>query len=266
MTNVKVFAVVLVTIAVYTMLANAIPQVQSEVPEDISFGAGVTAEELVSAGETLYLGAGGCTACHGLGTRAPNLQTDEAGAGPIGARCSQRVPGQDCKTYLHESMIEPGKYVVDGYQPIMPDARRTLSGVQIWALAAYLQSQGGEVTVTGEDVAAAEAEGGTTPASSAGGGVGSALAGGSVDPMELLRAGTCFLCHQLGDEGGPIGPPFDSMGARLSADRIRRGILLPSADTAEGYAAMAGTMPVTFGEQFNAAQLEALVQFLAGLR
>jgi mono/diheme cytochrome c family protein len=84
--------------------------------------------------------------------------------------------------------------------------------------------------------------------------------------MELLRAGTCFLCHQLGDEGGPIGPPFDGMGARLSADRIRRGILLPSADTAEGYAAMAGTMPVTFGEQFNAAQLEALVQFLAGLR
>jgi hypothetical protein len=39
MANLKVFIVVVVTIAFYTMLANAIPQVQSQVPEDISFGA-----------------------------------------------------------------------------------------------------------------------------------------------------------------------------------------------------------------------------------
>jgi mono/diheme cytochrome c family protein len=265
MTNLKVFAVVVVTIAVYTMLANAIPQVQSEVPEELAFGAGVTTEQLVSAGETLYQGAGGCTACHGLGTRAPNLLTDEGGTGQIGARCAQRVPGQDCKTYLHESMIEPGKYVVEGYQPIMPDMRRTLSGAQIWAMVAYLESLGGEVTVTGEDVAAAGDEGGATGAA-AGGAAGSPFAGGSMDPRELLNAGTCLACHKLGDEGGPIGPAFDGMGSRLSADRIRRGIIQPNADTADGYAAMAGTMPATFGQQFNAAQLEALVEYLAGLR
>jgi hypothetical protein len=50
--------------------------------------------------------------------------------------------------------------------------------------------------------------------------------------------------------------------ARMTADRIRRGILLPNADTAAGFEAMAGTMPTTYGEQLNAAQLEALVQFL----
>lgn len=266
MTNLKVFAVVVVTIAIYTMLANAIPQVQSEVPEEISFGAGVTAEQLVSAGQTLYEGAGGCTACHGLGTRAPNLLTDEGGTGQIGARCATRVSGQDCKTYLHNSLIEPNTYVVEGYQPIMPDMRRTLSGAQIWALVAYLQSLGGEVTVTGTDVASADAEGGAAAAPAGGGAAGGALAGGSTDPRELLTAGTCLACHKLGDEGGPIGPPFDGMGGRISADQIRRGILTPNADTADGFAQMAGTMPATFGQQFNAAQLEALVEFLAGLR
>jgi len=264
MANLKVFGVVLVTIAIYTLLANAIPQVQSEVPEELSFGAGVTAEQLVTAGEQLYQGAGGCTACHGLGTRAPNLLTDEAGTGTIGVRCATRVMDKDCKAYLHDSLTEPGSFVVPGYGPIMTDMRRTLSGAQIWALIAYLQSLGGEVTVTGEDVAAAgnEGAGGGAPAGG-GGAAGAALAGGSLDPVELLRAATCFVCHKLGEEGGPIGPPFDGIGARINADRIRRGILAPNADTAQGFEAMAGTMPPTFGQQFNAAQLEAVVQFLS---
>jgi mono/diheme cytochrome c family protein len=261
MANLKVFIVVVVTIAFYTMLANAIPQVQSQVPEDISFGASVTAEELIAAGEQLYEGAGGCTACHGLGTRAPNLLSDQDGVGLIGERCAARVSGQDCKAYLHASLTEPNTFVVSGFQPIMPDARRTLSGAQIWALVAYLQSVGGEVTVTGDDVAAA-GDGGDMAGPAGGGAAGGALAGGSMDPAELLQAGTCLACHQLDGAGGPIGPPFDGMGSRITADRIRRGILLPNADTAAGFAAMAGTMPTTYGEQLNAAQLEALVQFL----
>jgi len=53
------------------------------------------------------------------------------------------------------------------------------------------------------------------------------------------------------------------MGARLKADYIRRGILTPNADTAKGFEKFAGTMPQTFGQMLSAAQLEALVQFLA---
>ena len=96
-TNLKILGVVLGTIAVYTLLANAIPQVESEVPEELSFTGEVSAEELIDAGEELYAGAGGCTACHGLGTRAPNLLTAQGSEGPIGARCADRVPGEDCK-------------------------------------------------------------------------------------------------------------------------------------------------------------------------
>src|SRR3989449_3527601 len=63
--------------------------------------------------------------CHGLGTRAPNLLTDEKGQGPIGARCGKREPGKSCKQYLYESLDQPGAYVVEGYQPIMPVMTRS---------------------------------------------------------------------------------------------------------------------------------------------
>ena len=135
-TNLRIIGVVLGTLALYTLIANKIPQVQSEVPRALSLGANVTPEQLVSAGDQLYHGAGGCTACHGLGTRAPNLLTDEKGAGPIGARCGKREAGKDCKAYLHESLANPRAYVVTGYEPIMPEMGRILSQQQIWALVA----------------------------------------------------------------------------------------------------------------------------------
>ena len=49
-------------IGFYTTVAHVIPQLQSEVPEALALGTGVTAEALVAAGEKIYNGAGGCTA------------------------------------------------------------------------------------------------------------------------------------------------------------------------------------------------------------
>ena len=72
-TNLKILLTVFGTLAVYTAVANMIPQVQSEVPEETAIGADATPEQLVAIGQELYEGAGGCTACHGLGTRAPDL-------------------------------------------------------------------------------------------------------------------------------------------------------------------------------------------------
>lgn len=265
-TNLKVLMVVLVTVGAYTAVANMIPQIESEVPEELTFSGDITPDQLVAAGDELFHGAGGCIACHGLGTRAPNLLTAEGGLGPIGTRCGDRVAGEDCKTYLHQSLVDPHAYVVEGYQPIMPDMSRTLSPAQVWSLVAFLQSQGGQVTVEASDVEAAPAAG--APAGSpAGGGQGSPLlAGGSTDPEQILQAGTCLVCHKLGDQGGPIGPAFDDLGDRADAQYIRRSILDPNADTAAGFEAVAGTMPPNFGDQLTAAQLEALVQFLANQR
>ncbi len=264
-TNLRIVAIVLGTVAFYTVLANAIPQVESDVPSELTFSADVTPEQLVAAGDELYHGAGGCTACHGLGTRAPNLLTDEGGTGLIGARCANRVAGQSCKEYLHTSMVEPAAYVVPGYEPIMPDMRRTLSGSQIWAVVAYLESLGGTVTVTGDDVAAAESGG----ASAAGGAADAGAAGPastSLDPLTIMRDNQCLVCHKLGDEGGPLGPELTHIGARMDAAALRRASLDPAAEAAEGFETMVGVMPATFGQQLTAAQLEALVQYLAGQR
>lgn len=267
-TNLKILGVVLGTILLYTLLAASIPQVESEVPEELVLGADFSVEEVVAAGETLYFGAGGCTACHGLGTRAPHLLEGESGQGAIGARCGSRVPGLSCKEYLLQSMTQPNAVVVEGFEPIMPDMSRTLSPAQVWAIIAFLQSQEGEVTVVAADVSAA-AGAGTPGQPLTGTGAGAGAAGApsaTMEPVALLRENQCLICHQLAGEGTAIGPPFDGMGGRIDPDRIRHSILQPNADTAAGFEALAGTMPPTFGQQLTAAQLEVLVQYLAAQR
>jgi mono/diheme cytochrome c family protein len=254
--NLRIALITLGVVGFYTTVAHVIPQLQSEVPEAMALTSDATPEALASAGEKIFNGAGGCTTCHGLGTRAPNLLTDHAGQGPIGARCGTRKPGMDCKAYLYESLVKPAAYVVPGFEPIMPDMSKQLAPDQLWAVVAYLESQGGEVTVTGSDLKAA--------------GAGAALAAPATagftatkDPVQLYNEKGCVGCHQLNGTGGKVGPPFDHIGSLHDAAYIRRSILDPNADTAKGYEKFAGTMPATFGQQLSAAQLEALVSYLA---
>ena len=256
MTNIKILGVMIGTISIYTWIANAIPQIESVVPEELSFSSDVSEAELVAAGAELYNGGAGCTTCHGLETRAPNLLTGYNGEGTIGTRCGTRVPGQDCKAYLHESMMNPMAYVVEGgFDPMVFQAR-VFSGAQIWALVAFLQDQGGVVTVTGADVAAAAEADAAAPAG------GPAVA--STDPLEIMRGNLCLACHMLDGEGAELAPPFDGMGSRIDADRIRRGIIDPGAEIAEGFDHLAGSMPLTIPDLLTARQLELLVDFLAG--
>ncbi len=260
-TNLKVLMTGLIVIGFYTTVAQIIPQLESAVPEVLDLSAGATPEVLVPAGKGLFDGAGGCTACHGLGTRAPNLLTDHAGQGTIGARCGDRKPGMDCKAYLYESLTQPNAYLVDGFTGIMPDARRQMSNDQVWAIVAYLQSEGGEVTVTdadiqggGEAAAPAPAPGPATPVTFS----------ATTDPMQLLTVNACIGCHGINGIEIPIGPSFDGIGARLTADQIRRAILDPNAEVGEGF--IPGLMPPDFGAKLSAQQLEAVVQFLSGRR
>jgi mono/diheme cytochrome c family protein len=263
-TNLSILAVALGVVGFYTMVAHLIPQLQSEVPAAVSLGAGASPEEMAAAGEQIYNQV--CTACHGLGTRAPNLLTDHAGQGPIGQRCAANL-GEGCKEYLHGSLLAPGDSVLAGFQNIMPIMTTQLGGDQIWAVVAYLQSQGGEVTVSASDLETAA--GGAGEAAGAAAAIGAAgpaagPAGGTTDPRQLLTQNACLGCHAIDGAGPPIGPSFDGMGSRISPERIRRGIVFPGADTAQGFAQFAGMMPQTFGAQLTAAQLEAIVQFLAG--
>ena len=256
-TNLKIVGVVLGVLSLYTLIANKIPQVQSEVPQALTLGANVTPEQLLAAGEKVFNGIGGCTTCHGLGTRAPNLLTDEKGTGPIGARCGKREPGKTCKQYLFESLDNPTAYVVAGYQPIMPVMTKQLSPEQVWAVIAFLESQGGTVDVTASDIPA------PTPGASPGAPASPGLAGGSTDPKAIIQAAGCLACHKLDGQGQMIAPDLTHVGSRRSAESIRKKILDPASSIAKGYEKLAGIMPKTFGSMMNASQLEALVGYLA---
>jgi len=259
-TNLKVLLLALIVVGFYTTVAHVIPQLQSEVPEALALGASVTPEALVAAGEKIYNGAGGCTACHGLGTRAPNLITDYKGQGAIGARCGTRKPNMDCKAYLYESLTAPAAFVVPGFDPIMPEMRKQLSEDQIWAAVAFLESQGGTVDVTADDIAKTAPKTATPTAAVAATGP---VMSTTLDPVKLYSEKGCSGCHALDGKGPNIGPSWDHVGSRRSAASIRKKILDPKSDTTKGYEKFAGMMPAMFGQTLTAAQLEALVTFLS---
>jgi cytochrome c551/c552 len=122
---------------------------------------------------------------------------------------------------------------------------------------AFLESQGGEVDVTGDDIQR------TAPAKTAGAAPAGPAMTATVDPVALYSEKGCIGCHHLDGKGGVVGPSWDHVGSRRTAAQIRKTILNPNSDTTKGYEKFAGTMPATFGQMLTAAQLEALVTFLA---
>jgi mono/diheme cytochrome c family protein len=117
------------------------------------------------------------------------------------------------------------------------------------------------VDVTASDIPASNAPAAAPPP--AGGSGGGGIAGGSTDPMTIIRGAGCTGCHTVKGEGGKIGPDLTRVGSRLSSALIRECILKPDTRVAKGYEKFVGVMPKMFGNQLTGAQLEALVQFLS---
>src|ERR671930_280683 len=156
----KVALVALAVMGAYTGYANYIPQIQSKPPQELSLeGGNVTPAQLVKAGEEIFKTKGTCEICHRIGqkgTRAPDL------AG-VGGRAAKTKPGMTAKQYIIESLLQPSAYVVEGYPPIMPAVDKppiALNRSEVWALTAFLESQGGTVDVTLNDIPATVGAGG----------------------------------------------------------------------------------------------------------
>jgi mono/diheme cytochrome c family protein len=87
---------------------------------------------------------------------------------------------------------------------------------------------------------------------------GSAEAGKAV-----FAAQGCGSCHAFGPAGssGAVGPSLDETLDGKDPAYIRRAVVDPNADVAEGY--NAGVMPQTYEDQLSPEELNDLVAFLA---
>lgn len=266
----KVVVFSLLVIAFFAGFSNfGIPQIQPAPPpkeEKLELGA-MTMEQFIALGERIFNGRGTCTLCHNaVGGRAPPL---EKAASAVPQRLADpRYEGKatNVEEYLYESMVKPSAYVVAGFgkagsgdtESPMPDASAgsaRLSDAEIKAVIAYLQKIGGvDVTVdipieVVEEKKAVE-EKAARPAANT--------------PQEIIAQFACIACHKVGGQGGQIGPDLSQIGAKRGKEYLRRAILDPNADVADGFAP--GMMPPNYGDQLYAKELETLVTYLAGLK
>jgi mono/diheme cytochrome c family protein len=155
----KAFAFVTTILVAYTALAYSMPQKRSLPPEEekIDFSQIKTPQQIVQIGQKIFFGKGQCALCHTIGPatagqRAPELRS-------IGGRLSRE--------FMYESITQPQAYVKQDYDP--PDPKNyaarmpmiskppiALSEVEILSVISFLQSQGGKVTVTPEDLMKAQ--------------------------------------------------------------------------------------------------------------
>jgi cytochrome c2 len=271
-TFLKVFAFNIMIIAFFLYVGNSIPQLRQDPPKELVLAADAPAEDFVKAGQDIFYGKGTCALCHEIGKKGERCP-DLAG---VGEHAEARIKEAGYKgkatsgaEYLVESLMDPTAYVVEGYQPSMPPLGRQLSDLELVAAVAFLQSQGGEVTVNGQTHfpkwrgegggAAAAAPAPTTTAAASSGASG----------QELVQQWGCVVCHKLDGPEKLLGPSLWDIGARKDANYIRESILQPDTVVAEGFPAglMKGTLDGSgFYQKVPLQDLNAMVDYLTSLK
>ena len=144
----RIGVLVLLTTAFYTYVGQMVPQKEVLPPQETVLASDLPTADMVTVGRQIMEGKGLCLTCHTIGRSGALRFPDLEG---IGARAKERVPGQSDVEYLAQSMYEPDSFVVPGFNPGMPPINKPpigLSDQEILCVIAYLQSLGGEPTVT----------------------------------------------------------------------------------------------------------------------
>lgn len=260
----------LIVISGFAGFANfGIPRIKPAPPpveEKLDLGA-MTMDQFIALGDKVFNGKGTCTLCHNSMGRAPMLAKVASVAASRMEDSRYKGEATSAEEYIYESMVKPSAYVVAGFgkagsndsESPMPDVSGGgigMSEAEILAVIAYLQDQGGvEVSVEiPTDVAEDDSDdeedgGGRVPYAS---------------PEDIIAGLTCGMCHKIGEEEGEMGPDLTKIGALRDKDYIRRSLIDPNADIAEGFEA--DMMPDSFGTDLSAKEMEMLVDYLAGLK
>jgi mono/diheme cytochrome c family protein len=145
---IRIGALIIATTGFYTYVGQMVPQKEVQPPKETALGGDMSTADMAKIGREIMEGKGICLTCHTIGKSGSLRFPDLSGIGP---RAATRIPGMEGVDYLAESLYEPDKFIVPGFNPGMPRIARPpigLSDEEILCVIAWLQSLGGEPTVT----------------------------------------------------------------------------------------------------------------------
>lgn len=144
----KLAGLALGSTAFYTWVGQLVPQQEVQPPEVVEMSEDLTTADMVEIGQEIFEGKGLCSTCHTIGSSGALRFPDLEG---IATRAGERVPGLNALEYMAQSLYEPEAYIVPGFAGGMPTVDEPpveLSDDEIKAVVAYLQTLGGEATLT----------------------------------------------------------------------------------------------------------------------
>jgi mono/diheme cytochrome c family protein len=275
MTFARVMIFSLFTLLAFTGFANLLPQVQGDPPTEEKIDAGsLDMDGMIALGERLFSGKGTCTLCHNNLGRAPDLLMlnlsetfparlkDDRYKGISAGKEGAEAVGD----YIHESMVDPSKYVVSGFgkkgsndtkspMPKVDAAPIELSKVEMNALTAFLQDKAGftpTVALPSADEAPKAAPDDEEDKQ-----------GPATTGVAAIEKFGCATCHDLEGSEGEVGPKLNGIGKRMKDAKLIEAIVNPNAEIAEGFEA--DTMPDDFAEQMRVSELNLIVEYLKKL-
>jgi mono/diheme cytochrome c family protein len=146
--TVRIGALVLATTGFYGYVGQMVPQKEVQPPQEIVLRTDLTTADMVTVGRELMAGKGLCVTCHTIGKTGALRFPDLEG---VGVRAKSRIPGLSDVEYFAQSLYEPNVYIVQGFNPGMPEINKPPIGLtdeEILCVMAYLQTLGGTPTVT----------------------------------------------------------------------------------------------------------------------
>ncbi len=108
---------------------------------------GISQDELLKIGKDMFNDKGGCIECHPA-EPDPDIEFPILTSLFSGVQKHSNEKGSDAESFLFESLVNPGAYVAEGMDDIMPATQDSLSKEELIAVTAYIQSKGGKVTVS----------------------------------------------------------------------------------------------------------------------
>lgn len=144
----RIATLAVATTGFYTYVGQLVPQKEVHPPAEVAISKDMKSDEMAKVGREIMEGKGLCFTCHTIGKQGPLRFPDLEG---VDTRAASRVPGLSDVEYMAQSIYEPSKFIVPGFNPGMPVINKPPIGLtddEILAVIAYLQTLGGKTTVT----------------------------------------------------------------------------------------------------------------------